>query len=159
LPGSKNKNCRKCAKFAVVGYYCLIFYAEALFSSGRLKQTRINMPIYEYDCTDCGHQFETMRKISDEPLTTCPSCGKESLKKLISKVAFRLKGTGWYETDFKDKPKDAKNDSDDSKPASDSDKKSDAKSEPVKKESDGKESKSSPKADVAAKTSTKSTEA
>jgi predicted nucleic acid-binding Zn ribbon protein len=100
-----------------------------------------------------------MRKISDEPLTTCPSCGKESLKKLISKVAFRLKGTGWYETDFKDKPKDAKNDSDDSKPASDSDKKSDAKSEPVKKESDGKESKSSPKADVAAKTSTKSTEA
>jgi putative FmdB family regulatory protein len=71
------------------------------------------MPIYEYDCSDCSHQFETMRKISDEPLTECPACGKDSLQKLISKVAFRLKGTGWYETDFKDKPKEAKKESSD----------------------------------------------
>ncbi len=66
------------------------------------------MPIYEYECSDCSHQFETMRKIVDAPLTECPVCGKDSLQKLISKVAFRLKGTGWYETDFKDKPADKK---------------------------------------------------
>ena len=117
------------------------------------------MPIYEYDCPDCGHQFETIRKISDGPLTTCPSCGEDSLKKLISKVAFRLKGTGWYETDFKDKPKDGKSETGDGKSTSSSDKSADAKSEPAKKESDTKETKSSPKSDVAAKSSSKSTEA
>ena len=116
------------------------------------------MPIYEYDCADCGHQFETMRKISDGPLTTCPSCGKESLKKLISKVAFRLKGTGWYETDFKDKPKDEKNDEGDGKATSNSDKKSDAKSEPTNKDSESKPAKPTPKTDTPAKSSTKSTD-
>lgn len=116
------------------------------------------MPIYEYDCPDCGHQFETMRKISDGPLTTCPSCGEDSLKKLISKVAFRLKGTGWYETDFKDKPKDGKSDTTDGNAKSSSDKSADSKSEPAKKESDTKETKSSPKTDVATKSSSKSTE-
>jgi putative FmdB family regulatory protein len=59
------------------------------------------MPIYEYQCQKCKHQFEAIRKVSDPPLTTCPQCGKESLKKLVSKAAFRLKGGGWYETDFK----------------------------------------------------------
>ncbi len=62
------------------------------------------MPIYEYECTDCGHELEVMRKISDAPLTACPTCRKDALQKIISKVTFRLKGTGWYETDFKDKP-------------------------------------------------------
>ena len=66
------------------------------------------MPIYEYECNDCGHLFETMRKFRDAPLTECPSCGTDALQKLISKVAFRLKGTGWYETDFKTKPVDDK---------------------------------------------------
>ncbi len=64
------------------------------------------MPIYEYECNDCGHQLEVMRKHSDDPLTACPSCGKEGLRKIISKVSFRLKGAGWYETDFKNKPSD-----------------------------------------------------
>ncbi len=59
------------------------------------------MPIYEYQCEACGHDFETLQKISEAPLTRCPQCGKESLKKLISASAFRLKGSGWYETDFK----------------------------------------------------------
>jgi putative FmdB family regulatory protein len=68
------------------------------------------MPIYEYECNDCSHQFEVMRKLSDGPLSTCPACGRETLQKLISKVAFRLKGTGWYETDFKNKPADGKAD-------------------------------------------------
>jgi putative FmdB family regulatory protein len=59
------------------------------------------MPIYEYQCGACGHMLETLQKISDPPLTTCPACGAEALKKLISASAFRLKGGGWYETDFK----------------------------------------------------------
>jgi putative FmdB family regulatory protein len=59
------------------------------------------MPIYEYQCDACGHVLETLQKISEPPLTTCPACGAEALKKLISASAFRLKGGGWYETDFK----------------------------------------------------------
>ena len=64
------------------------------------------MPIYEYKCEDCEHQMEAIQKISDDPLKECPACGNPSLKKLVSAAAFRLKGTGWYETDFKSKPKD-----------------------------------------------------
>ena len=59
------------------------------------------MPIYEYKCDACDHVFDTLQKISESPLTECPECGKEALKKLISSPAFRLKGGGWYETDFK----------------------------------------------------------
>ncbi len=59
------------------------------------------MPIYEYQCQDCQHQLEALQKINDEPLSDCPSCGKPALKKLISAAGFRLKGQGWYETDFK----------------------------------------------------------
>ena len=59
------------------------------------------MPIYEYRCDACGHYLETLQKISDPPLTDCHKCGKPALKKLVSASAFRLKGGGWYETDFK----------------------------------------------------------
>ena len=59
------------------------------------------MPIYEYQCEACGHILETLQKISDAPLTKCPECGEDALKKLVSASAFRLKGGGWYETDFK----------------------------------------------------------
>ena len=59
------------------------------------------MPIYEYQCEQCGHKLEKLQKISDEPLKTCSQCGNQSLKKLVSAAAFRLKGGGWYETDFK----------------------------------------------------------
>lgn len=59
------------------------------------------MPIYEYRCDACGHELEAMQKISDAPLTDCPACGEPALKKLISAAGFRLKGGGWYETDFK----------------------------------------------------------
>lgn len=62
------------------------------------------MPIYEYKCEQCDHQLEILQKISADPVKTCPDCGQEGLRKLISAVAFRLKGGGWYETDFKDKP-------------------------------------------------------
>lgn len=59
------------------------------------------MPIYEYQCQACHEQLEALQKISDAPLLDCPKCGKPSLKKKISAAAFRLKGGGWYETDFK----------------------------------------------------------
>jgi putative FmdB family regulatory protein len=59
------------------------------------------MPIYEYQCTDCGHELETLQKMSEDPLRDCPECGKPALQKLISAAGFRLKGGGWYETDFK----------------------------------------------------------
>ena len=59
------------------------------------------MPIYEYQCEACGHAFEAIQKFSDDPLTDCPSCTEAALKKLMSAPAFRLKGEGWYETDFK----------------------------------------------------------
>lgn len=61
------------------------------------------MPIYEYECQACGHVLDALQKISDPPLTHCPSCGEAGLKKLLSAPRFRLKGAGWYETDFKDK--------------------------------------------------------
>ena len=59
------------------------------------------MPIYEYECKACGHREEAIQKMSDDPLVACPECKKPELKKLISAAGFRLKGGGWYETDFK----------------------------------------------------------
>ena len=63
------------------------------------------MPIYEYQCGNCDHKLECIQKIDDVPLLTCPKCDTDSLRKLMSAASFRLKGTGWYATDFKDKPK------------------------------------------------------
>ena len=75
------------------------------------------MPFYEYQCNNCGHALEAMQKVSDPPLKKCPHCGKPQLQKLMSAPVFRLKGGGWYETDFKsdqdskrnlaDRPEDA----------------------------------------------------
>ena len=59
------------------------------------------MPIYEYQCKSCGHELEAFQKLSDDPLKECPACGDLELTKLISAAGFRLKGGGWYETDFK----------------------------------------------------------
>jgi putative FmdB family regulatory protein len=81
------------------------------------------MPFYEYQCKSCGHELEAMQKVSDAVLKKCPHCGKSQLQRLMSAPVFRLKGGGWYETDFKgdkdnqrnladkpeaDAPKDAK---------------------------------------------------
>src|SRR3990170_3767456 len=63
--------------------------------------TRTTMPFYEYECSNCKFYVEVLQKISDEPLRDCPSCKKPQLKKLVSAPVFRLKGAGWYETDFK----------------------------------------------------------
>jgi putative FmdB family regulatory protein len=59
------------------------------------------MPIYEYACTNCDHTLDALQKIGDDPLVDCPACGKPALKKRLSAPRFRLKGGGWYETDFK----------------------------------------------------------
>jgi putative FmdB family regulatory protein len=86
------------------------------------------MPIYEYACKNCNHTLDALQKMSDEPLVDCPECGKPELKRLLSAPRFRLKGGGWYETDFKkDKQRNVhKSDSDSSK----DDKKPEKKSEP-----------------------------
>jgi putative FmdB family regulatory protein len=59
------------------------------------------MPFYEYQCGACGHHHEELQKVSDRALRKCPACGRPSLKRLVSAPVFRLKGGGWYETDFK----------------------------------------------------------
>jgi len=59
------------------------------------------MPIYEYQCGDCGHELEALQKMSDDALVDCPKCKQASLIKKVSAAGFRLAGSGWYETDFK----------------------------------------------------------
>lgn len=79
------------------------------------------MPIYEYQCGTCGHQLEAMQKFSDAPLTQCPECGKDTLKKLVSSTSFQLKGTGWYATDIRDKGKPKSTDTPKETPKTESD--------------------------------------
>jgi len=61
------------------------------------------MPIYEYRCGGCGHELEELQKVSDAALTDCPACNEPRLTKLVSAAGFQLKGTGWYQTDFRGK--------------------------------------------------------
>lgn len=67
--------------------------------------TRLPVPIYEYACEACGHTLEKLQKMSDAPLTICPECAEPRLQKQVSAAGFRLKGGGWYVTDFKDNNK------------------------------------------------------
>jgi putative FmdB family regulatory protein len=67
------------------------------------------MPFYEYQCKSCGHTLEAMQKVNDAPLKKCPDCGKSQLTRLMSAPVFRLKGGGWYETDFKGDQDNKKN--------------------------------------------------
>ena len=97
------------------------------------------MPFYEYECAKCGYHDEVLQKISDKPLTKCPNCGKPGLRKLISAPVFRLKGSGWYETDFKSDKESKRNLAGAEKEESKSEAKADttkdsAKSEPAKTE-------------------------
>jgi len=89
------------------------------------------VPIYEYACKSCGHTLDALQKMSEDPLVDCPECGKASLKRLISAPRFRLKGQGWYETDFKkDNQRNlAKGDSDTAKSNSKKEKKDSTKKE------------------------------
>jgi putative FmdB family regulatory protein len=90
------------------------------------------MPIYEYRCDDCGHELEALQKISDPLLTDCHACQTPSLKKIMSAAGFRLKGGGWYETDFKsgaDKKKNLVESGAESKSESKAESKSETKAE------------------------------
>ena len=66
------------------------------------------MPLYEYECKDCGHRFERIQKFSDPLVTECPSCGKESVEQMLSAPAVQFKGSGWYVTDYAGKGKSGK---------------------------------------------------
>ena len=77
------------------------------------------MPIYAYACKSCEHQLDALQKMSDDPLVDCPECGEPALKRLLSAPRFRLKGSGWYETDFKTDNKRNLAASDNEKPKSD----------------------------------------
>ena len=107
------------------------------------------MPIYEYACQRCEHVFDALQKMDAEPLKDCPECGEPTLKKLLSAPNFRLKGAGWYETDFKkDNQRNLadgdKKKSDDSKAgAGKSEAKPEAKSETKAKDAGGKSSNAS----------------
>jgi putative FmdB family regulatory protein len=99
------------------------------------------MPFYEYECAHCGYKDEVLQKITDKPLTKCPSCGRKGLKKLISAPVFRLKGSGWYETDFKSDKENKRNlagpdkdDSTDKKPEAKADTKAEGKTAETKSE-------------------------
>jgi putative FmdB family regulatory protein len=75
------------------------------------------MPFYEYQCAACGHHHEELQKVSDRPLRKCPACGRPALKRLVSAPVFRLKGGGWYETDFKNESESRRNLAGDKEPA------------------------------------------
>jgi putative FmdB family regulatory protein len=85
------------------------------------------MPLYEYRCQSCQHQFEVIQKFSDPPIGKCPSCGEGAVVKLFSSPAFQFKGSGWYITDYA--RKDAAKASSDTKTDGQSDAKADAKSD------------------------------
>ena len=92
--------------------------------TGANNRNESRMPIYEYECNNCGHTLDALQKISDSPMRKCPECGRMKLRRLVSAPKFRLKGEGWYETDFKsdnqrnlagndsDQPKDTGKDKD-----------------------------------------------
>ncbi len=94
------------------------------------------MPIYEYRCSQCGHQDEYLQKVSEPPNSVCPACGKPTFQKLLSAAGFQLKGSGWYATDFKGSGK---------KPAA----------KPAEKKTDSAEAKADTKSETKTKTETK----
>jgi len=99
------------------------------------------MPFYEYECKQCGHELEAMQKINDAPLKKCPECGKSALTRLMSAPVFRLKGAGWYETDFKSDDEGKRNLADKPEPDAPTDEKKDDKRDDKKDEKkDAKES-------------------
>ncbi len=79
--------------------------AGALTGRDIMAFLEIAMPIYEYKCSACGFQKEYIQKMSDAPHTVCPECGQVTFSKMLSVAGFQLKGSGWYQTDFKDGPK------------------------------------------------------
>ena len=108
------------------------------------------MPIYAYRCEDCGHELDALQKISDAPLTDCPECGAAALKKQVTAAAFRLKGAGWYETDFKKDGKKNLHETGD-QPAAKEDKEGEAKADKTDKADSGAKKEADTKVDAAPK--------
>jgi putative FmdB family regulatory protein len=108
------------------------------------------MPFYEYECKSCGHALEAMQKITDSPLKKCPECGKSSLQRLMSAPVFRLKGSGWYETDFKSDQDGKRNLADRPEPDSPKDDKAEAKKDAKDTETKAPEAKADSPADKGA---------
>lgn len=106
------------------------------------------MPIYEYLCAKCDHEFEREQRITDDPVKTCPQCRSRRVKKLISQTSFVLKGSGWYADGYGNKKKDSKKSDDAS--ASDGEKSKDSKSD----SSDAKSTSDSKKTDSSSKDKT-----
>ena len=100
------------------------------------------MPIYEYRCGACSHELEALQKVSDSSLRKCPECGKLTLRRLISAPVFRLKGGGWYETDFKSAEEQKRNLVGEEKEAASSEAKTDAK--PAEKAAESKPTEPTP---------------
>ena len=102
------------------------------------------MPVYEYACEKCGHEFEASQRITDEPIKVCPKCRARRVKRLISQTSFVLKGSGWYSDLYSSKGKDKKEKSDSestgdaSSPAATSESKSDDASSKPKDSDKGK---------------------
>jgi putative FmdB family regulatory protein len=112
------------------------------------------VPIYEYQCAACGHRLEVMQRMGEDPLKTCPSCTENALKKLISKMNFQLKGTGWYETDFKNKGKPEAEKSGDKKGPGDKEGAKESKKDDAKKDKSADTKKSDSSESSKASTST-----
>jgi len=105
------------------------------------------VPIYEYRCLECGFQDEYLQKLSEPQLTVCPTCGKESFRKLVSAAGFQLKGSGWYATDFKNSGSKPGKSGGAAKPEGKSESSGDAKSESAESKSESKsETKNEPAA-------------
>jgi putative FmdB family regulatory protein len=115
---------------------------------GFVKTGDILVPIYEYQCQSCSHELEKLQKMNEEILVDCPECEQPALKKLVSAAAFRLKGSGWYETDFK---KDNKRNLADGSGKNSTDKESAVKSSPKVEKSTADNSSKKPDAKPAAK--------
>ncbi|MGI9326862.1 MAG: FmdB family zinc ribbon protein [Pseudomonadales bacterium] len=107
------------------------------------------MPIYEFVCDDCGHEFESLQRLSDPLPDTCPDCGKQRVHKKVSAAAFRLKGGGWYETDFKSGQKKNVSAADGAKTDGDSADAATKKSDSSSGESGGKKAESGAKSSAA----------
>ncbi len=120
------------------------------------------MPIYEYRCDSCGHELDALQKLSDDPLEDCPACDTVALRRLVSAPSFRLRGSGWYETDFKSDKETKRNladaagskegkDAKDTESAKSAKKTDDAKPKVDKSSSSGTENDSSAKIDSGGK--------
>ncbi len=115
------------------------------------------MPIYEYECEACGHRTEALQKVSDAPLTQCPECDRLALRKLVSAAGFRLKGSGWYETDFKSgRKRNVLDGSESPAPGKESKESKEGKKDMESKEKPAKESKEKKAPETAAKSEKKS---